>query len=173
MKFWYGIPFNKILDPPMITHIHVQHDHRYITHIYTLYPPLITEDEEGEDANIQHAWTTVARPTGHNELEARPVGWRVRMARRRGRQGDEWGWHGGEAGGAWLAPARETMSVRRCSAWSRGRCASDEAVMTRTRHFSEDEGRAASQRRHARAGWGQSASDEVVMTTTEAVLDQI
>jgi len=34
-------------------------------------------------------------------------------------------------------------------AWSRGRRASDEAVMMRTRHLGEDEGRAASQREEA------------------------
>ena len=53
--------------------------------------------------------------------------------------------------------------------------------MTRTRHFGEDEGRAASQREEARpCGLGtKRARDEAVSevdvwtTTTEAVLDQI
>ena len=74
----------------------------------------------------------------------------------------------------------EHASMHTC-AWSRGRRASDEAVMTRTRHFSEDEGRAASQREEARpCGLGtKRARDEAVSevdvwtTTTEAVLDQI
>ena len=72
--------------------------------------------------------------------------------------------------------------VRRQGAWSRGRRASDEAVMTRTRHFGEDEGRAASQREEARPfGLGtKRARDEAMpkvgawtTTTTEAVPDQI
>ena len=56
-------------------------------------------------------------------------------------------------------------SARRCSAWSRGQRASDEAVMTRTRHFGEDEGRAASQREEARpCGLGtKHARDEAVL----------
>ena len=56
------------------------------------------------------------------------------------------------------------MSAQRCSVWSQGRRVSDEAVMMRTRHFGEDEGRAASQREEARpCGLGtKRACDEAV-----------
>ena len=75
----------------------------------------------------------------------------------------------------------ERAAMHAC-AWSRGRRASDEAVMTRTRHFGEVEGRAASQREEARpCGLGtKHARDEAVSevgawttTTMEAVPDQI
>ena len=75
----------------------------------------------------------------------------------------------------------ERAAMHAC-AWSWGRRVSDEAVMTRTRHFSEDEGRAASQREEARlCGLGtKCARDEAVpevgawtTTMTEAVPDQI
>ena len=75
----------------------------------------------------------------------------------------------------------EHAAMHAC-AWSRGRRASDETLMTRTRHFGEDEGRAASQREEARlCGLGtKCARDEAVpevgawtTTMTEAVPDQI
>jgi hypothetical protein len=49
----------------IITHTHVQHDHHYITHIYTLY--ILThsgEDKEGEDADVRRVQTTVSRLAG-------------------------------------------------------------------------------------------------------------
>lgn len=85
------------------------------------------------------------------------------MNSRRGRWGDERGWHGDEA----VLDRRSEMMRRtqkmrsskgdderaamHACAWSRGRRASDEAVMTRTRHFGEDKGRVASQREEARS----------------------
>jgi len=58
----------------------------------------------------------------------------------------------------------ERAAMHAC-AWSRGRRASDEAVMMRMRHLGEDEGRAASQREEARpCGLGtKRARDEAVL----------
>ena len=87
----------------------------------------------------------------------------VRMARRRGSVGssirDDETWKTRSSEGDDERPAMHAC------AWSQGRHASDEAVMTRTRHFSEDEGRAASQREEARpCGLGMKrARDEAVL----------
>ena len=57
-------------------------------------------------------------------------------------------------------------------AWSQGRRASDEAVMTRTRHFDEDEGRAASQREEARScGLGTKRARDETMLVVGAHVD--
>ena len=58
----------------------------------------------------------------------------------------------------------ERAAMHAC-VWSQGQRASDEAVMTRMRHFSEDEGRTASQREEAcPCGLGMKrAHDEAVL----------
>jgi len=69
----------------------------------------------------------------------------------------------------------ERAAMHAC-VWSQGQRASDEAVMTRMRHFGEDEGRAASQREEARPCVRDEAVPEVgawTTTTMEAVPDQI